>query len=280
MNASLRAALVGAVVGLAQFVLLCWRGDDLGPLDLMMTVVLSSGLGFFLSWWGGLPRWWGVGLVGPAAIVAFLLLALPLVHATETMDSGDWQMGLSLVALGATAYLAAGGLVMPVHRGLRVLTVAGVAVAYLAVWSAQDVLADSARAHRLTRAGVPLVAPTLPDYQLWSLEGLEGRLELRYARDGLVSRVDVAVESGSTDSPKGACDSAALNYYLPEADKCRQVSPGVWLVPSVTHKIIFAWYGDDLVRIEGLTMSEKELLAVLRSLHPVEAGELARLDED
>ncbi|MFI7145357.1 hypothetical protein ACIBO2_10600 [Nonomuraea sp. NPDC050022] len=280
MNASLRAALVGAVVGLAQFVLLCWRGDDIGMLDLLMTVVLSSGLGFFLSWWGGLPSWWGVGLVGPAVIVTFLLADLPLVGATETMDSGDWQMGLSLVALGATAYLAAGALVMPVHRGLRVLTVAGVAVAYLAVWSAQDVLADAAHAHRLARSGVPLVAPTLPDYQLWSLKGVDGRLELRYARDDLIARVDVAVESGSTDSPKGACDYAALNFYLPEEDKCRQVSPGAWLASSGTQKIIFAWYGDDLVRIESPTLSKKELLAALRSVHPVEAGELARLHED
>ena len=92
-------------------------------------------------------------------MVAFLLADLPLVRATQTMDSSDWQMGLSLMALGATAYLAAGGLFMQVHRGLRVLTVAGVAVAYLAVWSAQDVLADAAQAHRLARAGIPLSRP-------------------------------------------------------------------------------------------------------------------------
>ncbi|MEV0344896.1 hypothetical protein AB0H88_03970 [Nonomuraea sp. NPDC050680] len=280
MNASLRAALVGAVVGLAQFVLLCLRGDNIGLLDLLMTVVLSSGLGFFLSWWGRLPRWWGVGLVGPAVIVAFLLADLPLVSATETMDSGDWQMGLSLMALGATAYLAAAGLFMSVHRALRVLMVAGVAVAYLAVWSAQDVLADATRAHRLARSGVPLVAPTLPSYRLWSVTGVDGRLELRYEREDGVWQVDVAVEPVGAVSPKGACKHAVPYDGLPEHAECRQVSPGAWLLPGDSQKILWAWYGDALVRVESLTMGEKELIAVLRSLHPVEARELARLHED
>jgi hypothetical protein len=280
MNASLRAALVGAVVGLTQFVLLCLRGDNIGLLDLLMTVVLSSGLGFFLSWWGRLPRWWGVGLVGPAVIVAFLLADLPLVSATETMDSGDWQMGLSLMALGATAYLAAAGLFMSVHRALRVLMVAGVAVAYLGVWSAQDVLADATRAHRLARSGVPLVAPTLPSYRLWSLTGVDGRLELRYEHQDGVLQVHLDVEAGSTESLKSACEYAELDYDLPARSNCRQVSPGVWLLPGDSRKIIWAWYGDDLVRVESLTMGEKELIAVLRSLHPVEARELARLHED
>ncbi|MEU7749210.1 hypothetical protein [Nonomuraea sp. NPDC049158] len=280
MNASLRAALVGAVVGLAQFVLLCMRGDNIGLLDLLMTVVLSSGLGFFLCWWGRLPRWWGVGLVGPAVIVAFLLAQLPLVGATETLDSGDWQMGLSLMGLGATAYLAAGGLSMPVHRRFRVMMVAGVAVAYLAVWSAQDVLADAARAHRLARSGVPLVAPTLPDYRLRSLEGVDGRLELGYEREDGIWQVDVTVKQVSRVSPKRACELAVPYDGLPEQAECRQVSPGAWLLPGDSQKIIFSWYGDALVRIESLTLGEKELISVLRTLHFVEAGELARLHED
>jgi hypothetical protein len=189
-------------------------------------------------------------------------------------------MGLSLMALGATAYLAAGGLFMPAHRGLRVLTVAGVAVAYLAVWSAQDVLADAARAHRLARAGVPLVAPTLPDYRLWYLKGVDGRLALGYEHEDGVLQVHLDVEAASTGSPEDVCEYAEPYDGLSTHSKCRQVSPGVWFLPGDSRKIIWAWYGDDLVRVESLTLGKKGLLAVLRSLHPVEAGELARLHED
>ena len=81
----------------------------------------------------------GGGPAGPAVTAAFLLANIFVVRIPEITDFGDWQTGLSLMALGATAYLAAAGMFMPVHWGLRVLMVAGVAAAYLAVWSAQDV---------------------------------------------------------------------------------------------------------------------------------------------
>ncbi|MFD1543705.1 hypothetical protein [Nonomuraea guangzhouensis] len=279
MNAAARAGLVGAVVGLVQFVILYWRRDDIGSLDAMALIVLPYGLGFFLSWWGRLPRWWGVATMGPAITAVFLLANIFVLRIPEITDLGDWQTALCLMALGATAYLAAGGIFMPVHWGLRGLLIAGVAAVYLAVWSAPDVIADAARANRLSRAEVPLIAPTLPDHRLVYLDYVGGRLELSYEGQDDRSRVDVSVGPESTASLKAACRKSDPWDDIQEYEKCRRVPPGVWLRSGEYGKIIFATYGDALVRIESPTMSEKELIAVLDTFHPVEAEELARLDE-
>ncbi|MEU4231834.1 hypothetical protein AB0F17_46705 [Nonomuraea sp. NPDC026600] len=280
MNAAARAALVGAVVGLAQFVILYWRGDDIGSLDALALIALPYGLGFFLSWWGRLPRWWGVATAGPAVTAAFLLANIFVLRIPEIRDLGDWQTALCLMALGATAYLAAGGIFMPVHRGLRGLLIAGVAVAYVAVWSAPDVIADAARANRLARAEVSLITPTLPDHRLGYLEYVHGWLELSYEGLNDHSRIDVAVGPGSTATPKAACANPVPWDDIQEHAKCRQVSPGIWLRSGESQKLIFATHGDALVRVESPTMSEKELIAVLGTFHPVEAEELARLYEE
>ncbi|MFG1690452.1 hypothetical protein ACGFNP_60635 [Nonomuraea sp. NPDC049269] len=280
MNAAARAALVGAVVGLAQFVIFYWRGDDLGFLDVLALILLPYGLGFFLSWWGKLPRWWGVATAGPAITAAFLLANIFALLMPKSVDLTDWQTALCLMALGATAYLAAGGIFMPVHSGLRVLLIAGVAVVYLAVWSASNVIADPTPANQPARAKVPLIAPTLPDHRLSDVLYVDDWLELWYEGQDGDSRVGVTVRPRSTASPKAACRNPDPRDEIMEHTECRQASPGIWLRSGKHGKIIFTTHSTALVRIESPTMSMKELIAVLDTFHPIDAEELARLDEE
>lgn len=275
----MRAALVGAVVGLTQFILLCWRGPDIGILDLFGLLVVPYSLGFFLSWWGMLPRWAGVATVGPGVTAAFALVNLPLLEIPEDTYLGDWKMCLIFMALSASSYLAAGGLVMPVHRRLRALTVGGVAVAYLAVWSAQGVIAETARADRLARAGIPLIAPVLPDHQLVYASDSESWLQLWYADENNAHAVEVAVGPVFAAPPKVACVKS-LPWRDPQGTaECREAAPGVWVRDGEVQTSVFATTANALVRVESSIVPEADLIAMLRTFRPVEASELVRLQE-
>jgi hypothetical protein len=280
MNASVRAALVGAVVGLIQFIIVCWRGPGIGFLDLQLLLVLPYTVGLFLSWWGGLPRWWAVAMAGPGVTAAFALFNIPLLRLPENTHLGDWPILLSFMALSATSYLAGGALVMPVHRGLRVLTAGAVAVSYLAVWSAQDVLAETARAQRLAHVGVPLIVPTLPGHRLTHVGDSGPWLELWYEDEHVLRTIDVAVLPEARATPRTACRKS-----LPWRDSrvahmwCRQVAPDIWVSTRQNHTVVFATTANALVRIDSETVPAPDLISILRTFHPVTPSELASLQE-
>ncbi|WP_188188545.1 hypothetical protein [Nonomuraea sp. SYSU D8015] len=276
MNASLRAALVGAVVGLTQFIIVCWRGDDIGALDALGLISVPYALGFFLARWGRLPRWWGVATAGPAITAAFLIANITFLKLPTNLSLDDWQAGLAFMAVGATSYLAAGGLFMPMHLGLRALTVGGVAVAYLAVGSAHDTIMESARAYRLAHAETPLIAPTLPDHSLTYVEYSEPWLELHYQRDGRGS-VYIAVGPETTATPKTACKKSLPWRDFDTEATCRQVAPGVWLHDGRLDKAVYGMSGNALVRVEGTAVTVEDLVGVLRTFRPVSAEELAKV---
>lgn len=74
MNALIRAMLVGSVVGLAQVLLHLHGPRDLAANELPM-FFLPLPLGMLLAWYGRLPRWWLVALLGQCVVI---VLALPV----------------------------------------------------------------------------------------------------------------------------------------------------------------------------------------------------------
>ncbi|GAA3575687.1 hypothetical protein GCM10022419_066060 [Nonomuraea rosea] len=275
----MRAALVGAVVGLTQFLILCWRGEDIGILDMMGLIVVPYALGFFLSRFGRLPNWGAVATLGPAITALFLLALVPSLRFPPNLDLGDWQAGLAFMALGATSYLAAGGLAIPMHTRLRFLTVGLVAVTYVGVGSAQGLIADAVRAQRMTEAEMVAMVPVLPGYRLTHMDDSEPWLTLEYESDDIEADIDVAVGPKSIATPKAACGEPVPEFR--PSGTCKQAAPGVWVRTGETSRTAITTHGDALLQVESrLSMPEADLIAILRTFHPIDPWELSYLVED
>ncbi|MFC4112782.1 hypothetical protein [Nonomuraea zeae] len=280
MNASMRAALVGAVVGLTQFVILCWRGEDIGILDMMGLIITPYALGFLLCRWGRLPRWGAVATAGPAVTAAFLLTLVVSLRFPPSLDLGDWQAGLAFMALGATSYLAAGGLVMPLHVGLRVLTVGLVAVTYIGVASAQSLIVAAARVQTMVDAGYPIMVPDLPDHRLTYLSESGRLLALDYTSDDDFSEIDVTVGAKSLAVAQAACDMDLFGLDEPEGAHCREAAPGVWVRSGAFGTAVVATHGDALLQLVSRTVPEAELIALVPTFRPIDPWALVTLVED
>ncbi|MEV3978291.1 hypothetical protein [Nonomuraea sp. NPDC049758] len=122
MNALIRAALVGAVVGLAQAVIAFHGPEDAaGNLLLMLFATLPAGM--LLSWYAMLRNWWLVALLGQFALVALYVGLTMTAPFPVLVGFGSWRVGLITMAAGACGYAVGAGLALPLATPLRVSAV-------------------------------------------------------------------------------------------------------------------------------------------------------------
>ncbi|WP_219504873.1 hypothetical protein [Nonomuraea ceibae] len=272
MSALVRAALVGAVVGIAEAMLYVFGDADEIPVVLAMAL-LPFPLGMFLSWFGRLPLSWAV-----STLASFLLYVLMLAFAvfgltlSTAMDFGAVTGTAAFMALGVIGYVAAAAIVMPGPARARSLAAGFVAVTCLGLGAPHDLIAAGAQAERLHRAGLPLVGPGLDGFRLTHADddytGHPDEPELHLTYEGEGTMIEVRVLRPDLTGPYLACE------YDSGAD-CRQVRDGVWMD---RYRVMYASRGGTTVRLEGETASYDTLLAMLDTFRPIPLTELAAAD--
>jgi hypothetical protein len=271
MNALIRAMLVGSVVGLAQVLLHLNGSRDLAANELPM-FFLPLPLGMLLAWYGRLPRWWLVALLGQFAVIVLHVGMLSTVPASVVMHFGAWQGGLVLMLAGACGYAMGAGLAMPVNTALRVSAVGVAASLVLAAWSNQNVIALAALAQEMADEGTPFLAPEVPGYRLEEATNQGGKLRLEYELPDEFTPSLWAEVRPDAWSPQEACE-ADLND--PDDEECVEVSPGVWALHDPYARAVYTSYDDVVLVVTAEEAREGDLLAVLSSFRPVNALELA-----
>ncbi|NUR91651.1 MAG: hypothetical protein HOY71_46895 [Nonomuraea sp.] len=269
MNAMIRAALVGAVVGLAQVLIHLFGPRDMVGNELLM-LFAPFPLGLALSWFGMLRRWGLVALFGQLAVMILHIGMIFTVPMSVVMEFGAWQGGLVLMLAGACGYSMGAGLAMPVNTALRVSAVGVAASLVLAAWSNQTVIGYASVAKATAEAGLPLLAPDIPGFHLEKATLQDGTLHLWYTRPSYSATVMAEVRP-KTSYPEEACRDDLSNFR----GKCRAVSPGVWSLHREIGRTLYASHENALLVVNGESMWEGDLLAVLSSFRPVNAMELA-----
>ncbi|GII89000.1 hypothetical protein Ssi03_69900 [Sphaerisporangium siamense] len=287
MSALWRAVLVGAAIGVGELLVYLNGPED----DWTKTVTLFFApfpMGLALGWLVRLPRWWAVAILAPFVNTAFLVLVFDGQTLFYIEDLGMKPMILTFVGIGVCGHAAAAAVVVEGDRTLRVSVVGAVLVGSVATSWSRDAIAEAARARRLTYAGVPLIAPALRDYRLTDLdEWFDGvlvgppsfGLAYEHVRDR--SEIDVYVMSATAASPQASCAEPVPDVTnRPDVTgTCRQVSPDVWVRREAVSIRVFARHGDALLQIASDNTPEADLLAVLPTIRPTTAEELAAVGE-
>ncbi|GII65080.1 hypothetical protein Skr01_51650 [Sphaerisporangium krabiense] len=282
-----RAVLVGAAIGVVQLFIRLNGPED----DWTATVTLffaAFPVGLALGWLVRLPRWWVVGILAPFVNTAILVVAFAGQTLFYVEDLGMRAMSFAFVGIGVGGHVTAAAVVVAGNRTLRALAVGAVFAGCVATSWSQDAIAEAARVRRLTYAGLPLIAPAMPDYRPthlneWFDEFLLGppsfELEYEHVRDR--SAFEVFVMSTRATSPQASCAEPVpdVTNRLGVTGTCRQVSPDVWVRREPYYIRVFARYGDALVQIASDNTPEADLLAVLPTFRPATAEELAAIGE-
>ncbi|WP_431897322.1 hypothetical protein [Nonomuraea sp. bgisy101] len=132
MNALLRAALAGAVIGLLESILWSHGPEDDGT-GAMLMLFVPFPLGLLLCRLAVLPLWGVVAGVAPFIIMLLFGACLERLTMPEIMDFGIVQGTLIFMGIGASGYVAATALVMPGRKVLSLSTTGAVLVLYCAV---------------------------------------------------------------------------------------------------------------------------------------------------
>ncbi|MFI9594623.1 hypothetical protein [Nonomuraea sp. NPDC052265] len=268
MNALIRAALVGTVVGLAQAIIAFHGpGDAVGNLLLMLFATLP--LGMLLSWYGMLRNWWLASLLGQFALIALYVGLTMTVPVSVLVGFGGWRVGLIAMAAGACGYALGAGIALPVAAPVRVSAVGVAASLFLAAWSNQEVIALAAQSQAMAGRDTANVVPDLPGFRLVEVDVFGPELSLRYERATATVLVDVSPE---TMSPEQACD----DEVIPREDMtCVEAAPDLWILRGDYGSTVFTAHEDTLVRLSSEDVHEKRLLAAADTLRPVGLWELA-----
>lgn len=265
----IRAALVGAVVGLAQVLIHLLGPRDMAENELLM-LFAPLPLGLLLSWFGMLRRWWLVALLGQLAVLLLHIGMIATVPVSVVMEFGAWQGGLVLMLAGACGYIAGAGLAMPVNTALRVSAVGVAASLTLAAWSNQTVIRYASVAQATADEGLPLLAPDIPAFDLEAATFQDGTLHLWYTRP-YYSATILAEVRPKTSYPEEACKEDLYG----SRGKCVQLSPGVWSLRRSHDQTLYTSHENALLVVNGESTWDGDLLAVLSSFRPVTAMELA-----
>ncbi|MEU1385840.1 MULTISPECIES: hypothetical protein [unclassified Nonomuraea] len=269
MNALIRAALVGAVVGLAQAVIAFHGPEDAaGNLLLMLFAPLPAGM--LLAWYAMLRNWWLVALLGQFALVALYVGLTMTAPFPILVGLGSWRVGLITMAAGACGYAVGAGLALPLVTPLRISAIGVAASMFLAAWSNQDVIALAAQAQAMAARDTTNVVPDLPGFRLARVRIYGPELSLWYERATATVLVNVLPE---TMSPEQACNDAVD----PQGDMtCAEAAPDLWILRSGHGRTVFTAYENTLVQLSsGTVPEEKQLLAAARALRPIGLWELA-----
>ncbi|MEU1720265.1 hypothetical protein [Nonomuraea sp. NPDC005692] len=268
MNALIRAALVGAVVGLAQAVIAFHGPEDAaGNLLLMLFAPLPAGM--LLAWYAMLRNWWLVALLGHFALVALYVGLTMTAPFPILVGLGFWRVGLITMAAGACGYAVGAGFALPLATPLRVSAIGVAASMFLAAWSNQDVIALAAQAQAMAARDTTNVVPDLPGFRLEEVAVLRQELLLVYQRSP-ASGVGVEIRP-ATMTPEQACDDEAdLEDMV-----CAEAARDLWVLKDGDTRTVFTVHGDTLVELHSSDVPEKQLLAAARALRPIGLWELA-----
>ncbi|MEV4398386.1 hypothetical protein [Nonomuraea sp. NPDC049607] len=268
MNALIRAALVGAVVGLAQAVI-AFHGPDDAAGNLLLMLFATLPLGMLLSWYAMLRNWWLASLLGQFALIALYVGLNVTAPVSVMVGFGAWRVGLIIMAAGACGYALGAGIALPVAAPVRVSAVGVAASLFLAAWSNQDVIALAAQSQAMTARDTSNAVPDLPGFRLDKVEVRGPELSLRYERAPDILLVEVLPE---TMPPAQACADEVDRH---EDVTCVQAAPDLWILRDDFGNVVFTAHGNTLVRLSGEDMDEKQLLAAAATLRPVGLWELA-----
>ncbi|WP_433363281.1 hypothetical protein [Streptosporangium sp. CA-115845] len=298
--------------GLSSFVIRAIRPNELalsqGPggvingLAIIVVPILLSGI---LARSAKVSRWWLVALAGSAAFGALTsgLFALAPSHRAA-YGLPEPLFGITFLLAGVAGYAAAAWMVMP-RTALPRILLAGAMIAF-PVGAAQvsDQVRHWHQVRDLDTMGVPLVSLNLPGRRyvagLWRLDPEDGgpAVELTYRLDtpriilhrfytpGFDMRADWETQvfiRATAATPGQACAARYLKsarylkpvWAFPSNDTCRPLPDGrvLWIIDD-RPVALFARYGEVLLQISGLVVTEAELLAATDHVRPTTAREL------
>lgn len=297
--------------GLGEFVVnavwpnkLAYKGPG-GVINGVAIIVVPILLSGILARSARVPRWWLVALAGSVAFGALTsgLYALAPVHR-QAYGLPRPLFGIGFLLAGVAGYAAVTWMIMSRAALLRIL-LAGAMIAF-PVGAAQ--VSDRVR-HRhviwdLDTMGVPLVSPDVPGRRhlagLWRFgpEGGGPAVELTYRLDtprtiihsfhtpGFPPRADWETQvfvRATAATPAQACAArySKAEWYLrprwtpQDRGICRPLPDGrvLWAIDD-RPVAVFARYGEVLLQINSLILTETELLAATDRVRPTTAREL------
>ncbi|MFB4277399.1 MULTISPECIES: hypothetical protein [unclassified Nonomuraea] len=283
-----RAALVGLVTGIPTATI--WadmHGEDLDGANLQPALfLLAIVLGTVGARLAGLPHWGGVGLVGGSATWLLIDALAVLVPVPELFGPLPALVIPVYVVGGAVGLALSAWSFMAPHRWWAV---ALTGVVPLGSWGAAQykpqILAWS-EIRDFEKAGVPLIAPTIEGYRLVHV-GLHpaGKKEpepstwLEYWRDATPNRafseIQVTVWPAAAGNPRDSCLAVTEDFGVPL--RCKSLPGDRWVRTGAESSwvTVFARSGDALVMLNGSSIAEADLVAVLSTFRPVSAVELA-----
>ncbi|GAA1698716.1 hypothetical protein GCM10009733_111530 [Nonomuraea maheshkhaliensis] len=267
MNALIRAALVGAVIGIGEAALAQVVDDNILVFLVMLALPLPAGM--LLTLWGRLPLWWLISILGPVFVVmGFIAAPVP---PADIAEMGGWSSLVAFMGIGAAGYLFAGATALPLSMVTRLATIGTVLVLGIAVVLGEKPLSALVAAQTMARGHVPVIAADQPDYRLDSVNVQEGILFLDYERrrDGLEVAVTVQAPYGLT-AGQAACGSGVRGA-------CEEVVPGIWGDHVDLGSTMVTVRGNAFVEVTGELATKDDLLPVLRNMRPMNAWELAWL---
>ncbi|TMR25310.1 hypothetical protein ETD86_01570 [Nonomuraea turkmeniaca] len=280
MHALGKAAVVGAVIGMAEALLQLHGPDDFtGVVFMLLTPVV---LGLLLNWAIALPRWGAVAVVAPFVNIALILVGFGRMTFVEVMDLGVGEGNAIFMMIGASGNVVAAALVGPGSQVLRSVAAGAVAVGFLGVTSHQGTIAGTAQVRRLESSDVPLIALRAKDYELTTIaEQPAGwappTMELLYERLSDGAELEVYVMPPGAATPEAACREPVphFSHVFGEAGTCRKVWSDVWVRTEDTYARVFALREGGLVQLASQTVPENDLITLVGAFRQVMAEELA-----
>lgn len=261
--------------------------DDFGSFCAMFITPFPTGLLF--GWLVRLP-WWGlVAVMAPFVNSAIIALVFHDLTLPELMDFGVLSGSLIFAAIGAAGHVMVMAMAMQGDRMLRLFVIGALMIAFVGVAWSNDEISNAAQEQRLVRSGLPLIGigsqqyrPLFLHEQLREFEEESPSIEILYERLRGQAMIELYVMLATVASPQAACARPVpdVTYRADISGSCRQVSADVWVRTESTFTRVFTKYGNALVQVASDSVSEVGLLAVVPTLRPTTARELARIGED
>ncbi|MEV0821787.1 hypothetical protein [Nonomuraea rubra] len=283
MGGLLRAAIAGIAIGLMELFLYLHEPNDESVAPLLAPFPAGLLLGRLLR----LPRWWLGAALAPFLNIAIIALALRGLTFPDLLDVGVLPTALVFAVIGAGGHMTATALTSRADRMIRYSVIGALVVGFTGMSLSTGAIAEKAREGRLAQSGLPLVVVGSPRYSPvhlaeWYSEWIAGMPSFEIAYDGPDgAKVELYVMAGTAASPRAACTEPVpgVSHRADEIGRCREVAPEVWVRAEAGWTRVFARHGEALVQVASGTVGEAGLLAVLPTLRPATAQELAAIGE-
>ncbi|MGR6914792.1 hypothetical protein ACU635_11150 [[Actinomadura] parvosata] len=280
MNALIRAALVGAVIGLGQAALAVQATEYDNLLVFLAMLAGAFPAGGLLCWWGKLPLPWLISAVGSPGVVVYLPASK--IPFRDIVDLGEWGGRLVFMGLGVGAFTFAAALVVPMSRNVRLPVLGALLALGLLAPLGRDSLAALAGMQVLAREGVPAVGLDAPGYRLTTFSAEEATLTLRYERQRDGAELAVSVEPRRWTEPQETCYSGRFHLSRPAPPgagrvRCEEEPDGVWVRSDDMRYAVIAPHGAATVEVFGDSASVAELRAAFATLRPLRWHEVVWL---